>query len=483
MRSSGRTAQSPARQRPSRSCDNVGAWSRRVSDSARRRSASLHSSIHIAATRRARAMPRYNGRSTGRPRALHLARKLAALLQPADRAEGADAADIRRTGVEALVTRSSSRFIAGSSFLARSRFIARSVLDTIVLRDLGLRFDPRAGRPRATFGGRGLLLLLLQLAALADSLLPCPLRRCLLPLRLRAQFDASLGFERIRKAPRSAVEYQFGYQDSTWRQRRHHVHVGAANRHSHPSLHRHRGLDALARGDRRAATQTCSRSIGPCCATRSRGKRRRGRHSGRRVLRRLRSRHDAVAAAGAAQRDLADGPVRVRMASTRASPSSTAEGYVGADVHRAARIMSAGHGGQVLVSETTQRLLGPGVELRDLGDHRLKDLGAPLRLYQLGSDELPSAQDALPDEPPDPGDADRRPATGARGGAGASPRPSPADPDRAGRQRQDAARAAARGRSNRAIPRRRLLGPVAGTPRPGPGRRRDRRGHRRRRRP
>jgi predicted ATPase len=70
-------------------------------------------------------------------------------------------------------------------------------------------------------------------------------------------------------------------------------------------------------------------------------------------------------------------------------PIVTEEGYVGADVHRAARIMSAGHGGQVLVSETTQRLLGPAVELRDLGDHRLKDLGAPQRLFQLGDGEFP----------------------------------------------------------------------------------------------
>ena len=87
---------------------------------------------------------------------------------------------------------------------------------------------------------------------------------------------------------------------------------------------------------------------------------------------------DAVAAAGAAQRDLADGPVRVRIGVHTGEPIVAAEGYVGADVHRAARIMGAGHGGQVLVSETTQRLLGPGVELRDLGEHRLKDLGAPV---------------------------------------------------------------------------------------------------------
>ena len=70
-------------------------------------------------------------------------------------------------------------------------------------------------------------------------------------------------------------------------------------------------------------------------------------------------------------------------------PIVTGEGYVGADVHRAARIMSAGHGGQVLVSETTRQLLDASMELRDLGDHRLKDLGAPQRLFQLGDGEFP----------------------------------------------------------------------------------------------
>jgi predicted ATPase/class 3 adenylate cyclase len=98
---------------------------------------------------------------------------------------------------------------------------------------------------------------------------------------------------------------------------------------------------------------------------------------------------DAVAAARAAQEGLADGPVRVRMGLHTGEPVVTDEGYVGMDVHRAARIMSAGHGGQVLVSETTRPLLDPTVELRDLGEHRLKDLSAPLRLYQLGAEEFP----------------------------------------------------------------------------------------------
>ena len=75
-------------------------------------------------------------------------------------------------------------------------------------------------------------------------------------------------------------------------------------------------------------------------------------------------------------------------------PQRTAEGYVGLDVHRTARMMSAGHGGQVLLSQTTCSLveqnLPEGVTLRDLGEHRLKDLGRPMRLFQLVISDLPA---------------------------------------------------------------------------------------------
>jgi predicted ATPase/class 3 adenylate cyclase len=98
---------------------------------------------------------------------------------------------------------------------------------------------------------------------------------------------------------------------------------------------------------------------------------------------------DAVAAAGEAEDGLANGPVRVRIGIHTGEPIVTDEGYVGVDVHRAARIMGAGHGGQVLVSETTRRLLDSTVGLRDLGDHRLKDLSLPQRLYQLGDADFP----------------------------------------------------------------------------------------------
>jgi predicted ATPase len=96
---------------------------------------------------------------------------------------------------------------------------------------------------------------------------------------------------------------------------------------------------------------------------------------------------DAVAAATDAQGALAGGPVRVRMGLHTGEPLVVDEGYVGFDVHRAARIAAAGHGGQVLLSQSTVDLAG--AEVRDLGLHRLKDLSAPERLFQLGTDEFP----------------------------------------------------------------------------------------------
>ena len=92
---------------------------------------------------------------------------------------------------------------------------------------------------------------------------------------------------------------------------------------------------------------------------------------------------DAVAAAASAQRSLEASPVRVRMGIHTGQPTCTDEGYVGIDVHRAARICAAGHGGQVLVSRATRVLLEPANELRDLGEHRLKDLAEPEWLFQL----------------------------------------------------------------------------------------------------
>src|SRR6185312_12790728 len=83
-------------------------------------------------------------------------------------------------------------------------------------------------------------------------------------------------------------------------------------------------------------------------------------------------------------------------------PFVTDEGYVGIDVHRAARIAAIGHGGQVLVSQSTRELVSAD-DLRDLGEHRLKDLTAPERIYQLGDGEFPPLkslnQSNLPQQP------------------------------------------------------------------------------------
>ena len=97
---------------------------------------------------------------------------------------------------------------------------------------------------------------------------------------------------------------------------------------------------------------------------------------------------DALKAAAEGREVLGPGPVKVRMGLHTGEPVVTDEGYVGIDVHRAARIAAAGHGGQILVSRATRDLAGSH-SLRDLGEHRLKDLTAPERIYQLGDQDFP----------------------------------------------------------------------------------------------
>ena len=97
---------------------------------------------------------------------------------------------------------------------------------------------------------------------------------------------------------------------------------------------------------------------------------------------------EAVAAASAGRDALGDGPIRVRMGLHTGEPTVAGDDYVGIDVHRAARIAAAGHGGQILLSQATRDLVRSD-RLRDLGVHRLKDLAAPEHLYQLGEDEFP----------------------------------------------------------------------------------------------
>jgi class 3 adenylate cyclase len=112
----------------------------------------------------------------------------------------------------------------------------------------------------------------------------------------------------------------------------------------------------------------------------------------------------AVTAAVAGQRALAahawpaSAEVRVRIGVHTGEPTVGDEGYVGVDVVRAARICSAGHGGQVLLSQATRALVGSdipeGVSVRDLGEQHLKDLPAE-RLYQIELAEGPRSFPAL----------------------------------------------------------------------------------------
>ena len=97
---------------------------------------------------------------------------------------------------------------------------------------------------------------------------------------------------------------------------------------------------------------------------------------------------EALLAAREAQDALTAEPIRVRMGVHTGEPVLTGEGYVGVDVHKAARICSAGHGGQILVSERTMLVVADG-NLKSLGTHRLKDLTAPEPLYQVGEAAFP----------------------------------------------------------------------------------------------
>ena len=108
---------------------------------------------------------------------------------------------------------------------------------------------------------------------------------------------------------------------------------------------------------------------------------------------------DAVQCAAEAQRMLAahswapGAQIRVRMGLHTGEPLLASTGYVGMDVHRAARIGDVGHGGQVLLSQTTRDLviqdLPRRLSIRDLGEHRLKDMKYPAPIYQLVIDGLP----------------------------------------------------------------------------------------------
>ena len=122
---------------------------------------------------------------------------------------------------------------------------------------------------------------------------------------------------------------------------------------------------------------------------------------------------DAVAAAVQAQRAHAEHgwpggeEVRVRMGLHTGEPAVGAEGYLGVDVVRAARLAATGRGGSVLLSETTRALIGSslpdGVSVHALGERRLKDLDEPERIYELEIEGVEQPEVAA--EPARPGAA------------------------------------------------------------------------------
>jgi predicted ATPase/class 3 adenylate cyclase len=98
---------------------------------------------------------------------------------------------------------------------------------------------------------------------------------------------------------------------------------------------------------------------------------------------------DGAVAVREAMAALEGGPIRIRAGMHTGEPSLDPPRYVGLDVHTAVRIMAAAHGGQVVVSQSTRDMLGDSVPLVDLGEHRLKDLSRPQRLFQLGEGGFP----------------------------------------------------------------------------------------------
>jgi predicted ATPase len=95
----------------------------------------------------------------------------------------------------------------------------------------------------------------------------------------------------------------------------------------------------------------------------------------------------ALAAASAFTEALASGQVQVRVGLHTGTPLLTEEGYVGDDVHFAARVAAAAHGGQVVLSAATAELVSDG--LTDLGEHRLKDIAQAVPIFQLGAGSFP----------------------------------------------------------------------------------------------
>jgi predicted ATPase len=109
----------------------------------------------------------------------------------------------------------------------------------------------------------------------------------------------------------------------------------------------------------------------------------------------------AIDAADDGIRALAPGPITIRIGIHTGDPLATDEGYVGIDVHRAARVAAVAHGGQILLTAATASSADER-DLLDLGDHHLKDLAAPERLFQLGDRSFPPLKSISPSHLPTP---------------------------------------------------------------------------------
>jgi len=129
------------------------------------------------------------------------------------------------------------------------------------------------------------------------------------------------------------------------------------------------------------------------------------KHTGDGILAAFSSAVDAVAAAAEAQQRICAQPhpdvgvLKVRMAINTGEAEPRGEDFFGPALNRAARLLAAGHGGQILVGLVTERLAGSqladGLRLVDLGEHRIRDLARPERVYQLAGGDLPSEFPAL----------------------------------------------------------------------------------------
>ena len=247
-------------------------------------------------------------------------------------------------------------------------------------------------------------------------------------------------------------------------------------RHGHDGLHGHRGLDAAPAGARCRAVRAgaedhrrllrrhfdaAAASRWRCRATRSTSPSRCARGGAR----------PRPAQRALAEHDWESEPIRVRIGIHSGEPVVSGELYAGLDVHRAARVMSAGHGGQVLVSEATCALVRRAPDelaLHDLGEHRLKDLLGAAAALPARREGVPAAR----------GRCYRRTCPCLRrrsSGAGANSRRwAPCSPmdvrlltlTGAGRHRQDPARRSRRRPRPPSSTRRRLLGRARGAPRP-----------------